>query len=207
MHVKERIPQRRSGAEVDRKQVLCASAPPRENRKWILAVFAASLLAAGAGFGREAADFTGRYVWTTNAVELQAVSNEVDKTASGLFILFRPIARYRLAQSTAPYPFIEMVITNQEITFTRPGAPTIRGRLNGGKQPWECEEGEICDTAFQVTPDGALQQTLEQSSGARVNRFALSPDGRTLTLDVTISSTRLSRTIRYSLTYRREDTR
>lgn len=207
MNLKERTPLTRRGAEVDRQHVLCASAPPRENRRWILAVLAASLLSAGAGWSRDAADFTGRYLWTTNAAELQAVSNEVDATAGGLFILFRPIARYRLAQTTAPVPFIEMAVTNPEITFTRPGAPTIRGRLNGGKQQWECEEGEICDASFQTTPDGGIQQTLEQSSGARVNRFALSPDGRTLTLNVTISSTRLNRTIRYSLTYRREEKR
>lgn len=205
MNLKERTPQTRRGAEVDRQHVLRASAPPRENRRWTLAVLAASLLSAGAGWSRDAAAFTGRYLWTTNAAERLVVSNEVDKTASGLFILFRPIARYRLAQTTAPYPFIEMTVSNQDIAFTRPGAPTIRGRLDGAKQRWECEEGEMCDASFQTTPDGGIQQTLEQSSGARTNRFTLSPDGRTLTLDVTIASTRLTRTIRYSLTYRREE--
>lgn len=205
MNLKERTPQTRRGAEVDRQHVLRASEPPRENRRWTLAVLAASLLSAGAGWSRDAAAFTGRYLWTTNAAERLVVSNEVDKTASGLFILFRPIARYRLAQTTAPYPFIEMTVSNQDIAFTRPGAPTIRGRLDGAKQRWECEEGEMCDASFQTTPDGGIQQTLEQSSGARTNRFTLSPDGRTLTLDVTIASTRLTRTIRYSLTYRREE--
>ena len=171
----------------------------------ILPLLAASLLATGVGWSREASDFTGRYLWSTNATELQALSQEVDATADGLFFLIRPIARRRLTQSTAPVPVIEIAITNRTIVFTRAGVAPFQGQLGGEKRKWECEEGEFSDVSFLMTPDGALQQTLEQSSGARVNRFTLSPDGRFLTLDVSITSTRLHRAIRFTLTYRREE--
>jgi hypothetical protein len=46
-------------------------------------------------------------------------------------------------------------------------------------------------------------QTFTSADGRRVNDYTLSPDGRTLTMQVTETSPRLSQTITYKQVYRR----
>jgi len=48
-----------------------------------------------------------------------------------------------------------------------------------------------------------LAQTFTSADGRRVNDYTLSPDGRTLTMQVTETSPRLSQTITYKQVYRR----
>jgi len=48
-----------------------------------------------------------------------------------------------------------------------------------------------------------LAQTFTSADGRRVNDYSLSPDGRTLTMQVTETSPRLSQTIAYKQVYRR----
>ena len=166
-----------------------------------LVVAVALSMAAACGWGREAADFAGHYVWHTNAVEATALAQEVDAAVAGLNFLIRPIGRPRLAKSAAPYPAIDITVSNAAIRLMRAGAPALEGQLNGAAVKGPREEGASRDIAFAMTPDGQLQQTCAEADGARTNLFTLSADGQGMTMHVTISSKRLKHALVYDLTY------
>jgi len=165
------------------------------------------LLLATCGWARDAADFNGRYVWSGNTNEAAAVAREVDAAAHALIFFLRPIARPRLARSIAPYAMIDFAMgASNAVVFTRTGEPPIHGVIGGEPVKWESEEGTIQNVTFVLTADGKLQQTFNETDGARVNCFALAPGGTNLILDVTVSSKRLGHVIRYSLTYFKQRT-
>ena len=48
-----------------------------------------------------------------------------------------------------------------------------------------------------------LTQEFSTKDGQRINIYEVSPDGQTLTLQVTVSSQRLAEPVKYRLVYRR----
>ena len=50
---------------------------------------------------------------------------------------------------------------------------------------------------------GKITQVFAADEGRRVNEWVLSPDGKTLVLNVTVSSPTLTRPVVYALTYKR----
>ena len=168
--------------------------------KRIVAAVALSM-AVACGWCREAADFAGHYVWSTNAAEAQALAQEVDAAIAGLNFMIRPVGRPRLTKSAAPYQTIDITVSNAAIRFARAGAPAIDSKLNGEPVKWQREECAVYDVAFAMTPDGQLQQTFSEADGVRTNLFTLATDGQGMTMHVTICSKRLKHALDYRLTY------
>ena len=166
-----------------------------------IAVTMAMVMAAACGWARDAADFAGHYVWTTNAAEAQVVAQEIDTAIAGLNFLIRPIGRPKLTKSAAPYPSIDIAVSNGVIRFVRAGAPVIEAPANGTPVKWAREEGAVYDVTFATTPDGRLQQTFSEADGVRTNVFTLADGGRGMTMQVTIGSRRLSHVLAYTLSY------
>jgi hypothetical protein len=161
-----------------------------------------ALVAPSSASAVEPSSFSGRYVWTTNEVERVLLAKEVDETVATLIRVLRPIARPSLRKATAPFDFIEIQVegTNR-ITYARAGVPPVQAALDGQPVKWEREGGTELNVAFEMTPEGKLQQTLSESDGTRVHLFSLAPTETNLTMEVAINSKRLDREIRYKLTY------
>lgn len=114
----------------------------------------------------------------------------------------RPIARYKLTNVNPAYQKITLSITPQQVSVKLDDRVPILMPGNGQEAPWTREDGEKFMVAAH--PQGnELVQTFRNDEGARTNVFKLSPDGKTLTLYVTVTSPRIPKPLTYTMTFGR----
>ena len=114
----------------------------------------------------------------------------------------RPIARYKLTNVNPAYQKITLSITPQQVSVKLDDRNPILMPGNGQEAPWTREDGEKFQVAAHVG-QGQLTQTFRNDEGARTNVFRLSPDGKTLTLFVTVTSPRIPKPLTYTMTFGR----
>jgi hypothetical protein len=73
---------------------------------------------------------------------------------------------------------------------------------SGAAVKWTREDGEVFDVTMR-SASGRLTQTFAAEDGSRENVYTVSADGRTLTMNVTLRSPRLSAPLTYKLVYNR----
>jgi hypothetical protein len=129
--------------------------------------------------------------------------NEVIETAVGkLDFVRRDIARGRLEKLNPAYRKVAITSSPNEISVTVDSQPPLRTPAKGAAVAWVGPDGEKVNASMQLA-GRRLAQTFTSADGRRVNDYTLSPDGRTLTMQVTETSPRLSQTITYKQVYRR----
>jgi hypothetical protein len=113
----------------------------------------------------------------------QPIKKAVDEGAAQINFLLRPIARSRLKKTNPNITRVAIARAGDDITIAlgtskpstaRPGGPTIK---------W---------STF-IAPDGK-----------RVNRYTLSSDGNTLSLEIALTSDMLKKPVEYTLAFVRE---
>jgi hypothetical protein len=164
-----------------------------------LAAIAVLLLAAGTASGQ--ATWSG--VFSNPAQSEGAIDAAIDAAVSHFNLAVRPIARSRLKKVNATLKRVEIARRGEEITVTlgsntpsttAPGRPPVK---------WTRDDGEVVDVSLEWR-DAALLQTVAAGESRRVNRFELSPDGATLTLQVTVTGPQLQPPLQYQLVFRRD---
>jgi hypothetical protein len=129
--------------------------------------------------------------------------NEVIETAvEKLNFVTRDIARGRLEKLNPAYHKVAITSSPNEISVTVDNQPPLRTPAKGAPVAWVGPDGGKVNASMQLT-GRLLAQTFTSADGRRVNDYTLSPDGRTLTMQVTETSPRLSQTITYKQVYRR----
>ena len=129
--------------------------------------------------------------------------NEVIETAvEKLNFVTRDIARGRLEKLNPAYHKVAITSSPNEISVTVNNQRPLRTPAKGAPVAWVGPDGAKVNASMQLT-GRLLAQTFTSSDGRRVNDYTLSPDGRTLTMQVTETSPRLSQTITYKQVYRR----
>jgi len=129
--------------------------------------------------------------------------NEVIDDAVGrLNFLTRDIARGRLKKLNPTYRQVAITSSRDEISVTVDNQPPLRTPAKGAPVTWVGPDGKKVKASMQLA-GRRLAQTFTSADGRRVNVYTLSPDGRTLTMQVTETSPRLSRVITYKQVYRR----
>src|SRR5262245_23247062 len=129
--------------------------------------------------------------------------NEVIEDAVGkLNFLTRDIARGRLKKLNPAYRQVAITSSPSEISVTVDNRPPLRTPANGAPGTWIGPDGRKVNASMELA-GRRLEQTFKSADGRRVNDYTLSPDGRTLTMQVTETSPRLSQTITYKQAYRR----
>jgi hypothetical protein len=129
--------------------------------------------------------------------------NEVIEDAVGkLNVLTRDIARRRLKKLNPAYRQVAITSSPNEISVTVDNQPPLRTPAKGIPVAWIGPDGRKVNASMQLA-GRHLAQTFTSGDGRRVNDYTLSPDGRTLTMQVTETSPRLSQTITYKQVYRR----
>ena len=129
--------------------------------------------------------------------------NEVIEDAVGkLNFLTRDIARGRLKKLNPAYRHVAITFSPNEISVTVDNQPPLRTPAKGAPVAWVGPDGGKVNASMQLA-GRRLAQTFTSADGRRVNDYTLSPDGRTLTMQVTETSPRLSQTITYKQVYRR----
>lgn len=137
----------------------------------------------------------------------RAASDNVDKAIAtavkDMNFVTRPIARGRLQKTNQPYRQVTIAGVGANTVVTIDKLPPRQAPSNGMAIDWtRPADGEKLKLSMQW--DGArLVETLKAEDGQRVNAYALSPDGQTMTLNVTITSPRLPKPLTYKLAYRK----
>ena len=130
-------------------------------------------------------------------------TNEVIETAvEKLNFVMRDIARGRLKKLNPAYRQVAVTSSPNEISVAVDNQPPLRTPAKGAPVAWVGPDGGKVNASMQLT-GRLLAQTFTSADGRRVNDYTLSPDGRTLTMQVTETSPRLSQTITYKQVYRR----
>jgi hypothetical protein len=166
----------------------------------LLAVLASLLVAAPAS-GQQAGHIQG----TFTLVEAQSdnVDRAVDQAVARMNIATRQVARTRLRRTNQPYRRIVIAPAGSSISITTDTRSPITTSFVGTPTRWTREDGEVLDVST-VWEGQRLRQTFAAEDGRRINLYTLSPDGNTLTLQVTVTSGRLPQPLTYRLVYQRQ---
>src|SRR5260370_22647095 len=119
-----------------------------------------------------------------------------------LNFLTRGNARGRLMKRTPASRRVAITPSPNEKSVTVDNQPPLRTPAKGAPVAWVGPDGGKVNASMQLA-GRRLAQTFTSADGRRVNDYTLSPDGRTLTMQVTETSPRLSQTITYTQVYRR----
>jgi hypothetical protein len=129
--------------------------------------------------------------------------NEVIEDAVGkLNFLTRDIARERLKKLNPAYHEVVITSSPNEISVTVDNQRSLRTPAKGAPVAWVGPDGRKVNASMQLAGQ-RLEQTFTSGDGRRINDYTVSSDGRTLTMQVTETSPRLSQAITYKQVYRR----
>ena len=129
--------------------------------------------------------------------------NEVIEHVVGkLNFLTRDIARERLKKLNPAYRQVAITSSPNEISVTVDNQAPLRTPAKGAPVAWVGPDGGKVKASMQLA-GRHLEQTFRSADGRRVNDYTLSPDGQTLTMQVTETSPRLPQGLTYKQVYRR----
>jgi hypothetical protein len=147
--------------------------------------------------------FTGTYRYAGGAREDDARKAAIDHAVESMSSFARSIARNRIGATTQIPGFYTFSFDPGKIKVL----PESRPQMISG------DKGESADyvyngkrsTLTQALAGDRLTQVFVSDDGKRENEFTLAKDGQTLTLKVTVTNSRLSNPVVYSLSYKKAD--
>jgi len=171
----------------------------RQRTRMLLLPLLAALAVPAAAHAQESS-MRGTFVINRQASD--DVNRAIESAVSKMSFVTRPIARGRLRRTNAVYQRVVVSFTPAQVSTTFDQRHAIESPANGQPVAWTREDGE----KFQLSTsweNGRLVQTFRAEDGSRTNTYSISPDGRTLTMHVTIRSPRLSAPVEYNLVFNR----
>ena len=169
----------------------------------LTALLACVLALPGAALAQAAdgASLKGTFVYDAAASE--SVEAAINTAVSKINFALRPIARGRLKKTNKPYQRVSIDYTASQVTIATDGRAAIVTPANGTPVDWTRPEDKEKLKVSTEWENGKLEQTFQAEDGKRVNTYSISQDGRVLSMLVTITSPRLSKSLTYTLKYRR----
>ncbi len=146
--------------------------------------------------------FAGMYTYVGGDKQKAAIDAAIDKAIEGLFFAVKPIARGKLHGKTEVKTRIGFAFAGGNITSTANGEAPATSAENGTTATFKAG-GDDLRLAQKLTADGHLVQSFAAPEGTRLNDYVLAADGKTLTVAVLITSSKLTHPLRYVLTYRK----
>ena len=152
-------------------------------RRFAPILAAALLVAAPAAARAQAGAIAGTF--TLDRAASDNVEKAIAKAIKDMNFVTRPIARGRLNKTNQPYQQVSIATSGANTVVTIEKLPPRSAPSNGTPVDWtRPADGEKLKLSMQW--DGArLVETLKADDGQRVNAYTLSPDGSTLTMNVT----------------------
>lgn len=148
---------------------------------------------------RPATALQGHYVLDRTASD--DIRKAVDNTVSRMSFITRGIARKRLEKNNPAFQRIDISRSGDNVTIASDGVP-VQIPLGGNYISWTRSDGATFQVSARETGT-RLIQTFLAKDGQRMNAYSLSPDGRELTMAVTITSPRLPAPLTYRLVFQR----
>jgi hypothetical protein len=161
----------------------------------ILAAFAVPAAA-------HAQESTMRGTFVVDRAHSDDINRAIESAVSKMSFITRPIARGRLRRTNSVYQRVVINYTQTHVSTTFDQRHAIESPANGQPVKWTREDGEKFDLSTEWQ-GGRLVQTFRAEDGSRTNTYTISPDGRTLTMHVTLRSPRLSGPVEYNLVFTR----
>ena len=145
----------------------------------------------------------GQYVYAGGEAQRAQLEAAIDRATDGMFFVAKPIARSKLRdktqiKSTVGFSFAHGAITSTASDVAPATSP------DDGRAVAYVAAGESLQLSQKLTANGHLLQTFAASEGTRTNDYSVSAGGDVLTVAITVSSSKLTRPVRYTLTYRRK---
>ena len=142
--------------------------------------------------------FTGD--WRVNAGAEKVVEKAVREATESMSVFTRNTARGRLLQRNAPPARIRMQRKEALFILEFAGSPVQSLPISGAP----LQQGErTLRVQLDDGPQGALRHTGETPEGRRENVFRTGVSSEVMTMDVTVTSPRLSAPVRYVLEFTR----
>lgn len=148
--------------------------------------------------------------WTLNTQQSDDLNAAINRAVARMNVVVRQIARPRLRSTNVAYRTFAMQYDPNTVRVDLGGRPSVSSPANGQPVLWQRETGATCRVmkgdCVRVTSEwtgGHLVHTFQAEDGRRVNRYSVSPDGRTMTMDVTVTSPKLPQPLTYKLVYNR----
>ena len=164
-------------------------------------LFAATLVATPVAVrAQTAGSIAGTFVLDRSASD--DVSKAIAAAIKDMNFVTRPIARGRLQKTNQPYQRVTIATAGANTVVTVEQQPPRQAPSNGTPIDWTRPDGEKMKLSMRWE-NGQLVETFKPEDGQRVNAYTLSPDGSTLTMNVTITSPRLSKPLTYKLAFKR----
>ncbi len=152
--------------------------------------------------GRAQANASLEGTFTYDAAASDNLNQAIDAAVRDMNFALRPVARGRLRRTNQPYQRLRISHDAQQVSVVMDGRDAIVTPANGTPVDWTREDGEKLKVSTEWE-NGTLEQTFRAEDGQRVNTYSVSGDGRTLTLQVTVTSPRLKKPLTYKLVYSR----
>jgi hypothetical protein len=133
----------------------------------------------------------------------KAIADAIDKSVADFNFVARPIARSRLKKAN---PTITQAVFLQEgadVAVTLGAQKPARAAAGAAPVKWTRNDGETFDVKF-AWEGSTLVQSFTAADGVRHNRYTLSADGNTLSVNVSLHSDQLKVPVTYQLAMSRE---
>jgi hypothetical protein len=151
-----------------------------------------------------------RGTWALNRTASDDVNVVIETAVAPMNVVVRQVFRPRLRSMNAAAPQVVISFDAQNVRIDEQGRPSATIPANGSPVLWHWDTGMTCpqvrgdcvrlSTAFQ---NDQLELRLQAEDLSQVKRFAVSPDGNTLTMEVTVTSPRLPQLMSYKLVFNR----
>ena len=153
-----------------------------------------------ATFAEAPQDLSGTYTYVVG--QNPGIAKAIESIIANMSFLSRPIARSRLTQTNEPPQSVQMRITSKDVSIVHGQKSLPKVPLNNLPVEWIKPDGESMQVSVRFQ-GGKLIQTFQGKEGRRIDTYTFGTDGKSLSMDVEVSSSRLPQALRYQLLYRR----
>jgi hypothetical protein len=144
-------------------------------------------------------------VFVNTAQTEEPIKSAIEAAVKDFNFVARPIARGRLKRANPFFKRVAIERRGNSLTIVAGASKPTTTEPDHAPIKWTRDDGEVFDVST-VWQGATLIQTFASRDGTRVNRYALSSDGVTLTMQVAVSGPELAKPVQYQLSFRRETT-
>lgn len=140
--------------------------------------------------------------WSFDAAKSDDVEKAIEKAVEKVNFVIRGFAHGRLKNTNKPYGTVVIAKKGDMTSIKTDDRAPIEAPSAGTAVKWTREDGQKYDVTLAWKGDTRLEETFANDEGKRVNVFAMNPDGKTMTMSVTVTSGKLPVPLTYSLAYK-----
>jgi hypothetical protein len=150
----------------------------------------------------QASAFAGTYTFVGGQKEREGLDAAIEASMDAVSPMLRNVGRKRLQESN-PIPKLLTISVEGERTEIRFDGEGHGASLNGAPIRGVSPQGDKVKVSHRMRGN-KLTEFIDGGQGDRHNTFKLSGDGKTLTVDVKITSGHLPVPVEYRLTFKRK---